>query len=350
MIRQKASDIHLSVGRPPSIRVHGTIGPMAPYDRLSEQDMQRLYEQITLPDQREIFDRELELDIPYVLEGVSRFRVNVAKQRRTISIVMRALAMSIPSIEDLNLPLVCKELVMKPRGLVLVTGPTGSGKSTTLASMIDYLNQNDARRVITIEDPIEYLFHDKRSYITQRETGSDTHSFADALKHALRQDPDVILVGEMRDLETISAAMTAAETGHLVLSTLHTAGAAVTVDRIIDAYPAFQQQQVRTQLATIIEGVLSQTLLPTKDGKGRRAAVEVMVASPAIRNMIRDEKTHQIPGVIETSQRLGMQTLDQALAEIYHTGLVDLDQILQKANNPENLQKLLRPIPQSSRR
>ncbi len=340
--RLGASDLHLKAGSPPVLRIRGDLQVQAQYEPLSAADLARLYEQVTNPEQRRRFEQELELDLSYELEGVARFRINVAKQRGTITMVMRRLSMIIPTLDDLLLPPVCKELIMRPRGLILVTGPTGSGKSTTLAAMIDYLNERQRCRIVTCEDPIEYVFTDKQSMITQRELGEDTPSFASALKHALRQDPDVILVGEMRDLETIAAAITAAETGHLVLSTLHTAGAANTVDRIIDVFPPHQQQQVRIQLSMILEGVLSQTLLPTADGKGRVVAVEVMVASPAVRNLIREAKTHQLPGVIETSQRLGMRTLDQALIELYRRGMVTLEDILAKANNPEHVRQLLR--------
>lgn len=339
--RMAASDIHLKAGSPPVLRIRGELVPQPQYRSLTADDTQRLYEQVTNPVQRERFEREPELDLSYELAGVARYRVNVARQRSTITIVARRLSVAIPSIDDLRLPSVCKELVMKPRGLVLVTGPTGSGKSTTLASMIDHLNERVNRRIITCEDPIEYVFADKRCFVTQRELGEDTPTFASALKHALRQDPDVILVGEMRDTETISAALTAAETGHLVLSTLHTNSAALTVDRIIDVFPPHQQQQVRTVLSNILEGVLSQTLLPTADGQGRVAAIEVMIASPAVRNLIREAKTHQIPGVIETSQRLGMKTLDQALIELFRHGLVALDEVLSRAANPEHIRSLL---------
>lgn len=332
-----ASDLHLKAGSRPVLRIYGELRPQMEYGIVSAEDMERFFEELTNEEQRRRFREELELDMSYGLSGVGRFRVNVAMQRGTITIVMRRLSFVVPSIEELGLPQVCKELVLKPRGLILVTGPTGSGKSTTLAAMINYLNQREARRIITIEDPIEYLLRDNRCFITQRELGGDTLSFATALKHALRQDPDVILVGEMRDLETIAAAITAAETGHLVLSTLHTAGAALTVDRIIDVFPPHQQQQVRVQLAGILEGVLSQTLLPTIDGSGRVPAVEVMIATPAVRSLIRDAKTHQLPGVIETGQKFGMQTLDQALQALYQQGKVSLEEVMSKAQNPEYL-------------
>ncbi len=339
-----ASDMHLKAGSPPVLRVNGELMSCDEYDPFSPGDMQRLFEQITTAQQREYLARHRELDLSYSLSGVGRFRINVASQRGTLTMVMRRLSSQIPEIDDLNLPKICKELVMEPRGLILVTGPTGSGRSTTLAAMLNHLNSQEARRVITIEDPIEYLFRDRRCFITQRELGDDTLGFAQGLKHALRQDPDVILVGEMRDLETVSAAMTTAETGHLVLSTMHTSGAAVTLDRIVDMFPASQQQQARTQLASIIVGVLSQALLPTADGRGRVAAVEVMTASPAIRALIREGRTHQIPDLIESSQRVGMQTLDQALLSLYERGLVTLDEILLKAQNRDYLRSRLQGL------
>ena len=337
-----ASDIHFKVNSPPVLRVNGVLSPQTAYGPLGDEDIERLYGQITTPVQRARFEEEKELDLAYGLRGVGRFRINVARQRGSITMVMRRLSTEIPTIDALGLPPVCKELVMKPRGMILVTGPTGSGKSTTLAAMIDYLNEHQARRMVIIEDPIEYLFRDKQCFITQRELGGDTLSFATALKHTLRQDPDVILVGEMRDLETISSAITAAETGHLVLSTLHTAGAALTVDRIVDVFPPHQQGQVRVQFANILEAVLSQTLLLTADGRGRVPAVEVMIASSAVRTLIREGKSHQLPGVIETSQRLGMQTLDQALLELYRKGIVSLETALDVATNPEYLRSRMR--------
>jgi len=335
--REEASDIHLKVGSCPVLRINGELVQQSQYAAISVEDMEAYYHQLTMAGQRERFERDLELDLSYGLEGVARFRVNIASQRNTLTIVMRRLSSRVPGIDELGLPGACKELVLRSRGLILVSGPTGSGKSTTLASMIDYLNQREARRIITIEDPIEYLFPDKKSFITQRELGGDTKSFADALKHALRQDPDVILVGEMRDLETIASTITAAETGHLVLSTFHTAGAAPTVDRIVDVFPPHQQQQVRVQLANILEGVLSQTLVPTLDGNERVAAVEVMMATSVVRNMVREGKSHQLHGVIETGQRAGMQTLDQALMALLYRGVITREAVLARANNPDYL-------------
>jgi twitching motility protein PilT len=338
----KASDIHLKVGRPPVLRIHGRLMAQNSYTPLREADLNRFFEQMANAEERAVFAEELELDFSYALEGVARFRVNAARQRNSLSLVMRRLDEVIPPIDSLGIPAICKDLVMRPRGLVLVTGITGSGKSTTLASMINYRNQRDACRIVTVEDPIEYVFEDDRAFITQRELGDDTASFAAAVKHSLRQDPDVILVGEMRDLDTIAAALTAAETGHLVLSTLHTAGAALTVDRMIDAFPPHQQQQVRIQLADILLGVLSQTLLPRADGNGRVPAVEVMIATSAVRNLVREGKSHQIPGVVETGQRLGMQTMDQALTDLYRRRLVTLEEVMSRAVNSDHMRMLLR--------
>ncbi len=339
--QQEASDLHLKVGRPPVLRIFGELTPQVTYRALIPEDLERYYRQVTSAEQRARFQRDLELDLSHEIPDLARFRINVARQRGTITMVMRRLRIKIPTLEEMNLPMVCRELVTKPRGLILVTGPTGSGKTTTLAAMIRYLNESQARRIVTCEDPIEYIFEDQKCVITQRELGEDTPSFASALKHALRQDPDVILVGEMRDVETIGMAITAAETGHLVLSTLHTAGAALTIDRIIDVFPPHQQPQVRTQLGGILEGVLSQTLLPKVGGKGQVPAVEVMVATAAVRNLIREAKTHQLPGIIETGQRIGMKTLDQALVELYRKGMVSIEHILEKASNPEHLRTLL---------
>jgi len=336
-----ASDLHLKAGSPPALRVDGALSILGDLPPLEGEDIEGMLEQIATAKQMRDFRENLELDFSYALPGVARFRVNAGMQRETLTLVLRRLSLTIPKIEELGLPELCKDLAMKPRGLILVTGPTGSGKSTSLAAMIQYINEHDARRVITIEDPIEYVFEDQRCLITQRELGVDTHSFSSALKHALRQDPDVILVGEMRDLETIATALTAAETGHLVLSTLHTVSAALTVDRVIDVFPPHQQQQVRTQLASIIEGVLSQTLLPRADGEGRVAAIEVMVATSAVRNLIREAKTHQLAGVIETSSRVGMQTLDQALAKLLGDETITLDEALAKAGNPRQLKQLI---------
>jgi len=336
-----ASDVHLKAGSPPALRIDGELILQQDLPYLKPEEIELMLKELTTEEQWLAFEKNLELDFSHSVPGVARFRVNAGRQRESITLVARRLSLTIPTIEELGLPAVCKELVLKPRGLILVTGPTGSGKSTTLAAMIDYLNEREARRVITIEDPIEYVFADKRCMITQRELGIDTHSFASALKHALRQDPDVILVGEMRDLETIATALTAAETGHLVLSTVHTASAALTVDRIIDVFPPHQQQQIRTQLASIVEGVMCQTLLPLATGEGRMVAMEIMIATSAIRNLVREAKTHQLTGVIETGARVGMQTLDQALVKIFKEGKVTLDEVMAKAGNPGHLRQLI---------
>lgn len=283
----------------------------------------RLVREMMTNDQWDAYVSKGELDFSYSYPGLGRFRVNVYRQRGTCSMALRVVALTIPKMEDLKLPPVLKELAMKQRGLILVTGPTGSGKSTTLAAMIDYMNQNRSEHIMTIEDPIEYLHRHNKSVVNQREVGNDSKSFANALRAALRQDPDIILVGEMRDLETISTAITAAETGHLVLSTLHTIGAAKTVDRIIDVFPPHQQQQIRIQLASVLEAVISQQILPKADETGRVAAFEIMIANNAIRNLIREGKTHQMQTVIQTGSNIGMQTMDASLIELYKKRIID---------------------------
>jgi twitching motility protein PilT len=292
-------------------------------------------------EQRRKFETELELDFAYSIPGVSRFRANVFQQRNSMAAVFRVIPLSIPTIEELGLPEVCRELADRPRGLVLVTGPTGSGKSTTLAAMIDHINATRKVHIITLEDPIEFLHHNKQAYLNQREVGEDTHSFAAALRRVLRQDPDVILVGEMRDLETISAAITAAETGHLVLATLHTTGGPETIDRIIDVFPPHQQQQVRMQLSNSLEGVLSQVLLRSTDGKSRVLAMEVMLGVSAIRNLIREGKTHQMPTIIQGGSKVGMQTLDQDLKALMQKGKITYEDAIGKAQNPSELAQML---------
>ena len=318
-----ASDVHLTVASPPIMRVNGRLKRIGD-ERLMPDDAMRIIQEVLTPAQIKLFEEKGELDISYSNPGLGRFRVNVYKQRGSYSMALRVVALNIPSMDDLRLPLILRELATKQRGLILVTGPTGSGKSTTLAAMIDHMNQTRNEHIITIEDPIEYLHKHQLSIVNQREIGHDSYSFSNALRAALRQDPDIILVGEMRDLETIGTAITAAETGHLVLSTLHTIGAAKTVDRIIDVFPPHQQQQIRVQLASVIEAVVSQQILPKADGTGRVAAFEVMVANPAIRNLIREGKTHQIQNVIQTGSNQGMQTMDASLIELYRKRLIDL--------------------------
>jgi len=322
-IEAKASDVHLTVASPPIMRVNGKLIKIGD-ERLTPEDTMSIIQDILTPDQIHVFEERGELDFSYSNPGLGRFRVNIYKQRGSYSMALRVVSLTIPSMEQLKLPAVLRDLAMKQRGLILVTGPTGSGKSTSLAAMIDHMNHNRNEHIITIEDPIEYLHKHNTSVVNQREIGHDSHSFANALRAALRQDPDIILVGEMRDLETISTAITAAETGHLVLSTLHTIGAAKTVDRIIDVFPPHQQQQIRIQLASVIEAVISQQILPKADGTGRVAAFEVMIANSAIRNLIREGKTHQIQNVIQTGVSQGMQTMDASIIDLYKKRIIDL--------------------------
>jgi twitching motility protein PilT len=308
---------------------------------LSAEEIEEIFSSVTKSEQRATFQSELELDFVYAAPGIARFRVNALRQKGTISLAFRLIPFEVLSIEKLGLPPICKQLVLKPRGLILVTGPTGSGKSTTLAAMIDYLNENESRNIIAIEAPIEYLHNSKKSIVIQRDLGNDTKSFATALVHSLRHDPDVIVLGEMRDLDTIAAALTAAETGHLVLSTLHTSDAAQTVDRIIDIFPAAQQQQIRLQLSQVLEAVLSQTLL-RRVGGGRVAAFEIMIATPAVRNTIREGKTFQLANAMQLGAKDGMQSLDYALADLVNKHIVTEEEAMSKSSNPEQLSKLLR--------
>jgi len=336
-----ASDLHLRAGSPPIYRVHGKLVPATDQDPLSADATIQAFEQISDDATRQRFAANRDLDFSYTLSDTARYRVNASLQRGSISLAFRRIAVAVPTIDELELPGICKTLAIKPRGLILVTGPTGSGKSTTLAAMIEYLNQNDARLIVTIEDPIEFIYRDKRCVITQREIGKDTQSFAAALRAALRQDVDVILVGEMRDPETMAACLTAAETGHLVLSTLHTPGAPSTIDRIIDSFPPHQQGQIRMQLSLTLEAVLSQTLVPRLDAGGRVAAVEVMLANAAIRNLIREGKTHQMSSVLQTGAQEGMQTLEQALKDLYRRKVIALDDACAVAHDEQELRALI---------
>lgn len=339
VVEKGASDLHLRVPSPPVLRIDGALTPLVELPRVTPQFAKECLEQITSDHQREVFYRDRELDFAHSVPGLARFRANAYFQRGTISLAIRQVPFEIPTIEQLGLPAVCKSLVLKNRGLILVTGPTGSGKSTTLAAMINHLNKTDSRNVITIEDPIEFLHKNDKCLIAQRDLGEDTRSFANALRQALRQDPDVILVGEMRDLETISTAITAAETGHLVLSTVHTANAAQTIDRIVDVFPPFQQQQVRFQLSLVLEAVLSQTLLPRIGGRGRIAAFEIMIGTEAIRNLIRERRTEQIPTYLQTGRQFDMQTMDQALEELVRTRKVPLEEAVLRYTKPEELRR-----------
>lgn len=316
-----ASDIHLTIGVPPIMRIHGDLKQYGK-DALTPQDTEEMAKGIVTGDSWRKFEEKGELDFSYGIPGVSRFRVNIYRQRSCISLAIRVVPTTIPSLEDLGMPMVLKEIAAKQQGLVLVTGPTGSGKSTTLASMIDYMNQNMRRHIITLEDPIEYLHKHKHCIIDQREVGFDTQNFSNGLRACLRQDPDVILVGEMRDLETISTAITAAETGHLVLGTLHTTNAPSTIDRIIDVFPPSQQAQVRIQLAAVLAAVISQRLLPTADRSGRVTANEILINNAAIKNLIRNEKIHQIHSVMQTSKSGGMHTFEMSIKELLEEKII----------------------------
>jgi twitching motility protein PilT len=337
MLERGGSDLHIAVGSAPGIRQRGELLPVENMRPLSPRDTMEMILGLLSEEQRRRFETELELDFAYSIPGVSRFRANVFQQRNSMGAVFRVIPIQIPTLEDLSLPKVCTYLAERPRGLVLVTGPTGSGKSTTLAAMVDHINENRALHIMTMEDPIEFMHRNKKSYVNQREVGEDTHSFASALKRVLRQDPDVIMVGEMRDLETISSAITAAETGHLVLATLHTTGGPETVDRVIDVFPPHQQQQVRMQLSNSLEGVLSQTLLRSTDGRGRLMAMEIMLGVPAIQNLIREGKTHQMETIIQGGASLGMQTLDQSLKNLLTAGKVTFEEAISKAKSPRDL-------------
>lgn len=326
------SDLHIKAGNPPLMRIRGDLIRIE-HPALPEAMTQNLLWSILSEERKERLQNFKEVDLSYQVEGLARFRVNMFWQRHKIGAVFRLIPFNIRTIDELTMPQVCKSIAMMPRGLVLVTGPTGSGKSTSLAAMINHVNQNKKSHIMTIEDPIEYVHRDIESIINQRELGTDTHSFAEALKHVMRQNPDIILVGEMRDLETIQLAITAAETGHLVFSTLHTVDAAQTMDRIVDVFPPQQQAQIRTQLGVTVQAVVSQTLLPLKEGHGRVAAFEVMIATPAIRSVIRDGKTHQLYSDIQTGGQFGMQTLDGHLLSLVRDGKVDFDSAASKCSN-----------------
>lgn len=335
---KNASDIHLTVGVPPIFRINGSLIKYGE-ETLKPEDTKKLVQEILNERQFEELDKNGEIDTSFSNPGVGRFRVNAYKQRGSYGAALRIISLKIPTMEELRLPKVASDLARQPRGLVLVTGPTGSGKSTTLASMIDLINHERSCHILTLEDPIEYLHKHDKSIVNQREIGSDSHSFSNALRAALRQDPDVILVGEMRDLETIGIALTAAETGHLVFSTLHTLGAAKTIDRIIDVFPPHQQQQIRIQFASTIQGIISQQLLQKSDGSGRVAAFEVMLATPAIRNLIREEKSYQIDTAIQTGAKYGMETMDNSILEHYKKGTISRETALNQAFNVELMKR-----------
>ncbi len=341
LVDSGGSDLHLTAPRPPVLRTNGDLTPQNHMGALTPEDITQAFIDITTEEQRNRFFQDLELDFAIEAEGIGRFRVNASMQRGTLSLSIRVVRTTIPSIDELMLPEACKALALKDHGLVLVTGPAGSGKSTTLAAMIEYLNGIRQRRIITIEDPIEFLHRDRECFISQREVGSDTRSFSISLRHVLRQDPDVILVGEIRDLETMATVLTAAETGHLILTTLHTASAPQGIDRIIDVFPPHQQPQARAQLSTTLEGVIYQALIPRADGAGRIVATEVMIASDAIRSLIRDGKTPQMVTVMQTGSKFGMQTLDQVLLDLYRKGLISLEDALFRCRDPQVARKTL---------
>ncbi len=376
-VSAKASDLHLTVGIPPTIRVWGKLSPLN-YPPLTPEDTFQLGYSMINTFQKQKFEKNWELDLSYAVAGLGRFRVNIYRQRGSVGVAARVIPETIPGVEALNVPMVLKDLARLPRGLILVTGPTGHGKSTTLASMIDFINNERAGHIVTIEDPIEYVHSHKKSMVNQRELGFDTQTFPNALRAVLREDPNVIMVGEMRDLETISAALTIAETGHLVLATLHTADASQSIDRIIDVFPPYQQQQIRIQLSAVLEAVISQQLMPnlrfaadrraerrlvgavavasgspsvsgngpgdawpTIEQIGRVPAVEIMIATPGIRNLIREGKTHQIHTAIQTGAQYGMQTMDQSLFSLFTRRLISLEDALARAIHPDELRKMI---------
>jgi len=341
LVNSRGSDLHLTVGAPPTIRVNGALHYLGGYDELDQHDTEVLVRAaVPSPEHWDQFEREQELDFSYSIEGISRFRVNLYAQRGSYGAAFRAIPHTIKGLEELGVPASVAKFAHMHRGLVLVTGPTGSGKTTTLAAILDLANRTRSSHIITIEDPIEFLHEHKRCLVNQREVGADTHSFAAALKHALRQDPDIILVGELRDLETTSTALTAAETGHLVLATLHTQSAAQTVDRVIDIFPPHQQQQVRAQLSTALRGVVTQALAPRADGTGRTIITEIMFATPAIRNLIREGKNHQIPSFMQSSGAEGMLSFDQHLADRVRNHVMTFEQAVEICHSVEEFTRL----------
>jgi len=339
-VEMGASDVHLVIGKPPMARSKGLIVPIEGFQVVTAEESKRLIYSILYDEQKQRFEEDLELDCSFAVTGLARFRVNVLVQRLGVEAVLRVISSDIPSAESIGLSKIIMDFADLERGLVLVTGPTGSGKTTTLAALLNIINEKDAKHILTIEDPIEFVYESKKSIVRQREVGQSTRGFMNALRSALREDPDVILIGEMRDLETISLALTAAETGHLCFGTLHTTDAPQTVDRIIDVFPPHQQQQIRVQLASTLKAVISQTLVPSADGQGRVAAREIMVVTPAISNLIREGKTHMIYSAIETGARFGMMPLDRALSELVKSGEVKMEDAISKAHDPEKIKSL----------
>ena len=340
LVAKSASDLHLTVGSPPQLRIDQRLVPVGS-EKLSPITAKGLAYKILTDKQQKKLELDLEVDFAFGIEGLCRFRGNVFFQRGSVATVIRRIPLSIPSIEELKLPKICNSFVHKPKGLVLITGPTGCGKSTSLASIIDRINSERSVHIITIEDPIEYVHRHKKAIVNQREVNSDTKTFASALKYVLRQDPDVILVGEMRDLETIAAAMTAAETGHLVFATLHTNSATESINRIIDVFPPHQQAQIRAQLSMVLEAVVTQKLMPKRIGSGLVLASEVMVCTPAIRALIRDNKVHEMYGILQVSRKFGMHTLNQSLMELAQAGIISVDRAISASSVPDELERML---------
>ena len=343
LVELKASDLHIKAGCAPMLRVDGELVAAVPRI-MKPAEVRELCESMLTDEQKAKFIADRELDLAYSIPGLSRFRVNIYLQRGSWAAALRVIPQRPPTLKELNMPPIIADLALRPRGLVLVTGPTGSGKSTTLAAMINHINEHRHCHIVTCEDPIEFIHNDKNCVVSQREVGSDTHSFAMALKHVLRQDPDVILIGEMRDFETTAIAITAAETGHIVFATLHTNSAASTVDRVIDVFPIHQQQQIRMQLSVCLEGVVCQNLIPKASGQGRVMAMEIMPMVPALRNLIREGKTHQIPTTIQTNRGAGMQAFDMCLARLVYNEQITFEDAIAKAQNAEDLQRLIRSL------
>ena len=341
MIERGASDLHITMNSPPVLRIDGDLVRVKT-EELTSDETQRLCTSPLSEEQKRRYELDKELDLSLDIEGIGRFRCNLFRQRGAIAGAFRAITDQVPGLEELGLPPILAELSRKPRGLVLITGPTGSGKSTTLASMVDLLNAEAPLHILTIEDPIEYIHHNRRALVNQREVGADTHSFSAALKYVLREDPDVVLIGEMRDLETIEAALTVSETGHLVFATLHTNSSVQTINRIIDVFPPYQRTQIRTQLSFVLEGVVTQMLLPLAEGPGRTVACEVMIPTPGIRNLIREEKTHQLYSQMQIGQaQTGMQTMNQALFDLHDRGLISLEIAMSRSADHKELKAMI---------
>ena len=349
MAERNASDLHITSGVPPTLRVHGHLVPLE-YPALTPDQTKALAYSMITTEQRERFEANHELDFSYGITGLSRYRVNIYQQKNAVGMAVRSIPHTPKAFEELGLPAdICNTLISKHKGLILITGPTGHGKTTTMAAMIDKINKTRDVHIITVEDPLEYLHDHNKALVNQREVGQDTHSFPAALKYVLRQDPDVVLIGEMRDLETIQAALTIAETGHLTFATLHTNSCAQSIDRIIDVFPPHQQSQVRAQLALVLEAVFNQLLIPRKDGRGRVLAMEIMIATPAIRNMIREEKVHQIYSAMQAGQKFGAQTMNQALADHYLRGRISRQEAVSRSVYPDELLRLIEQPQMASR-